>query len=474
MNYSFVNPELTTRKKSLGYNAISDKGRRRSPKQRVQNESKVLSRRDRIKLVATIKDLSRNDPTVGWALRKHLDYVSTFTFQAKTEDSELNKQIEKAWKNWSKKDSCDIAKRHNLNRMMRLFESGKAFDGDSALLKIKGFKLQGVESDRIGKSGDMPKSFAKTVNDEGLSLDEFGAVKKYIINKRSDSGQLMYQRSVTPSNIIFDGYFQRFDQLRGISPMSSAVNTFMDIVECNEALLLKCKKHGMFGLAIMSDGTTESGFNEMDTDTSDVPDVDTERYDFQMDMGYKLELDAGDKIDMFESKTPSSEYQDYVNLMLRIALLAFDIPFTFFDSRQSSYSASKQDRAEYELSCSQKRESNREALENIADWVLPEITKDITNKVIPYEFIPAGTAWIDELKEVSAAGMRIATGISSRSIECKKKGNEFTDIIEQLGREEQLIKKNEASIVIGQPGQALIGENELEEKNTEGDENGMV
>ncbi|MCP4103876.1 MAG: phage portal protein [Lentisphaerae bacterium] len=451
-------------KTMFGYNAVVDKGRRKAPKARVQNESKVLSRRNREKLVATIKDISRNDPVVGWALRKHLDYVSTFTFQAKTNDSELNKLIEKAWKKWSKKESCDIAKRHNLNNMMRMFESGKAFDGDSAMLKIKGFKLQGVESDRIGKSRNIPKSYEAITNDEGLILDQFGAVKRYIINKRSDSGQLLYQTSATPNSIVFDGYFQRFDQLRGISPMASAVNTFLDVVECNEALLLKCKKHGMFGLAIMSDGTSESGFGEMDEDTDDEPDADTERYDFEMSMGYKLELDAGDKIDMFESKTPSNEYQDYVTLMLRIALLAFDIPYTFFNSQGSSYSANKQDRAEYELSAGNKRQNNLEVLENIADWVLPELLKDIEGapSEIDYEFIPQGTPWIDELKEVQASQMRISAGISNRTLECKKKGLDFVDINEQAGREEKTIIKNGVSVVIGQPGQQLIGEDSAE------------
>ena len=446
----------------FGYNAVVDKGRRKSPKSRVQNEGNVLSRRNRVKLVATIKELSRNDPTVGWALRKHLDYVSTFTFQAKTGDSEMNKLIEKAWKKWSKKESCDIAKRHSLNNMMRLFESGKAFDGDSALLKIKGFKLQGVESDRIGKAGDIPKSYENKANDEGLVLDGFGAVTRYMICKRADSGQLIHQKAVGPDNIIFDGYFQRFDQIRGISPMASAVNTFLDVVECNEALLLKCKKHGMFGLAIMSEGSDDDGFDQRDSETGEAPDADTDRYDFQMSMGTKIELDQGDKIDMFESKTPSNEYQDYVTLMLRIALLAFDIPYSFFNSKESSYSASKQDRADYELSASHKRASNVDALENLADWVLPMLLADIDGAPsdIDYEFIPQGTPWIDELKEVQASQMRISAGISNRTLECKKKNLDFTDINEQAGIEEEQIKKNGVSVVIGQPGQQLIGEDD--------------
>jgi len=210
----------------------------------------------------------------------------------------------------------------------------------------------------------------------------------------------------------------------------------------------------------MSEGSDESGFNEYDGQTGAESDADTDKYDFQMDMGLKIELDENDKIDMFESKTPSNEYQDYVTLMLRIALLAFDIPYSFFNSKESSYSASKQDRADYELSASHKRASNIDALENIADWVLPALLSDIEGapEEIDYEFIPQGTPWIDELKEVQAAQMRISAGISNRTIECKKKNLDFTDINELAGIEEKQIKTNGVSVVIGQPGQALIGE----------------
>lgn len=453
-----------TIKTMFGYDAVVDKGRRRAPRQRIRQESLVLNRRDREKLVATIKDMVRNDPTVAWAFRKHLDYTSTFTFQSKTGNKDLDKEIEKRWADWSKKENCDIAKRHSMDAMIRLYESGKILDGDCALLKIKGFKLQGVESDRIGRSkSGLPPVYEKTANKEGLVLDENGAVMHYIVNSRDDNGGLIFQKAVKPDNIIFDGYFTRFDQTRGISPVAGAVNTFIDVNECNQALLLKCKKHGMFGLAITSDSTGRSGFNEVDANTGEDPDVDTDKYDFQMDMGMKLELDQGDGIEMFESKTPSNEYQDYVNLMLRIALLSFDIPYTFFNSQGSSYSAAKQDRAEYEISSKNKRQSNKDAYNTIAEWVLPEITKDLNIDDLQWEFIPQGTPWIDELKEIQATAMRISTGVSSRSEECKKKGKDFSDVILQLGKEETQIKENKASITIGQPGQQLIGDDEGEE-----------
>ncbi len=101
-------------------------------------------------------------------------------------------------------------------------------------------------------------------------------------------------------------------------------------------------------------------------------------------------------------------------------------------------------------------------MENLADWVLPMLLADIDGAPsdIDYEFIPQGTPWIDELKEVQASQMRISAGISNRTLECKKKNLDFTDINEQAGIEEEQIKKNGVSVVIGQPGQQLIGEDD--------------
>ena len=94
--------------------------------------------------------------------------------------------------------------------------------------------------------------------------------------------------------------------------------------------------------------------------------------------------------------------------------------------------------------------------------MLPSITKGLGVDSLEWEFIPQATPWIDELKEVQAAAMRISAGLSTRQLECKKKGLEFSEINEQLGKEEEQIKESGATIVIGQSGQMTIGENEVE------------
>ena len=57
-------------------------------------EDKHLNVSGRKKLIDTTRDLYRNFAPAAWAIRKHLDYTSTFSFQARTGDDALNRRIE--------------------------------------------------------------------------------------------------------------------------------------------------------------------------------------------------------------------------------------------------------------------------------------------------------------------------------------------------------------------------------------------
>jgi len=66
--------------------ATADKGRRQAPTSRLMAEDKHLNVSGRKKLIGTTRDLYRNFAPAAWAIRKHLDYTSTFSFQARTGD----------------------------------------------------------------------------------------------------------------------------------------------------------------------------------------------------------------------------------------------------------------------------------------------------------------------------------------------------------------------------------------------------
>jgi hypothetical protein len=62
----------------FGYDAVESKNRRQAPTGRLRSEDKELLPHQRRKLTSAARDIHRNFTIAAWAIRKHLDYVSTF------------------------------------------------------------------------------------------------------------------------------------------------------------------------------------------------------------------------------------------------------------------------------------------------------------------------------------------------------------------------------------------------------------
>jgi len=448
----------------FGYNAVADKNRRKRPVSRTEHEDEILDQWSRRKALATNRDQHRNLAWVAWACRVHLDYVSSFTFRATSENEEWNERLEELVREKSMKENCDVAGRHDFDQMMRIFEQCKVTDGDAGLMKIKGGLLQPIESDRIAKpeGGGAPRD---DISDMGLVLDSFGRVKWYCLNTRDKYNTMRYDRMVNARNMIFDGYFTRFDQTRGISPLLSALNTNQDLAEAFEYTLIKTKFHAMLGMAITRQVTDDNndGFGPYGTDTATSSSGSTgTRYNFEMRPGLKLELDPGDGVDMLESKTPNEEFVPYTELMLRCALLAFDMPFSFFNSQQFSYNAGRQDTIRYIRSAKNKQDKNRAVRDAVTKWWLREwlldgsITLDEYNNA-KWHWQASGTPLIDPQKEVPAMTQMVALGVKSRTEFANEMGMDFRETARLLKREEDLFEKlGVRGVGVGQPGQTLL------------------
>jgi len=459
---------------SFGYNAVVDKDRRRRPSSRTQHEDEQLDMWSREKALATNRDQHRNLSWVAWACRQHLDYVSTFTFRAMTDDEAFNERLEELMREKMKPQNCDVASRHSFDQMMRIFEQCKMTDGDCGLMKVKGARLQAIESDHIAKPTSGTKR--EDISDLGLVLDDFGRVKWYALNKRNNYDQMVFDRMVKAPNMFFDGYFTRFDQTRGISPLLSALNTNQDLAEAYEYTLIKTKFHAMLGMAITREATsTTDGWEPYGEKTATSSSGQTSaNYNFEMRPGLKLEMQPGDKIDMLESKTPNEEFVPYTEAMLRCALLAFDMPFSFYNSQQFSYNAGRQDTIRYVRSSKNKQDKNRNVRDNVTQWWLDEWLIDGTLSVAEYRkakwhWQASGTPVIDPQKEVPAMAMMIANGLKSRSEFINEMGGEFRETAKLLAMEEQTFEALDLKgIGVGQPGQTIISQVDEEAEDAKG------
>jgi len=459
--------------KRFGYDAVEDKKRRQAPRTVHGSEDAILPGYKRTKLTATSRDIQRNFTMASWAVRKHLDYVSTFAFQSRSGYEEYDRQFEELMGWWSRAENCDALGRHDLPRMVRLFEQCRTTDGDVLVVRIRNGTLQAVESDRIANpaAGSMPKNISIDDLVQGVKLTKDGKPIGFCVNrrKRNYTGGYEFERIVSARNAYLSGYFSRFDQVRGVSPLAPAINVYQDLYEGLTYALCKLKVAQLFGLVTYRDASDALSDINSETDANGY-----NKYDIRFGQGpFHLDLEDGDKAEILESKTPSEESQAFAQIMIGLALKSLDIPQSFAQENYSNYSGSRQALLQYELSAESKRRDNIALLNWITTWKRAAWIKagmlvppaGVDYRRLKWEWIPRGIPWIDPLKEVRAQVEAIKAGIISRQLVCRTSGNDWFDIADQLSQEQEYMEQK--NLVMGEPSTPTPDDEENEEERND-------
>jgi capsid protein len=444
----------------FGYNAAEDKGRRQAPKPRVYHEAEILTKTKRRKLMATAQDQARNLSIVAWMVRKHLDYVSKFHLSFRTDNEELDALVNRIFRWHGRPENLDYMQRFGRDEFFRMFELEKVLCGDAAILKLPDLKLQAIESDEITKGEGAPGS----VNDSGLVVDSMGRPTHFAICKRNPGtiagNQYTHDHLEPRENVIFDAYWTRYkSQYRGVSPLSTAINTVQDLHEGFEWNQIKAKMHAIFGVAIMrkddaGDGTMGGASGATAETASETANANGTTFDIDPRSVNLIDLNPGEDIKTVESGTPSSEFVEGSYLFIQIAMLALDIPVTFFDSRRSSFSARIADLNEYEVSNDAKRTKNRYVRQAYSDWVLEQIwndpaspwnLRDIAGRSgfaslravqEQVEWVASGSPWLDKHNQLAGDELGISLGLDNAIDAARRRGG---DVFHNIDRQAQVI-----------------------------------
>ncbi len=431
--------------KKFGYDAVENTGRRRARPVLLRSEDRELLPVRRRALVSSARDLNRNLSIAAWALRKHVDFVASFEFQCRTGNAEFDKNIEGLMDWWSRPLNFDVCGRHGLKRFIRMCELRRTIDGDVLIVKMSDGRVQAIEGDRLqtpnqGLDGGLDLS-SGYVN--GVKISPSGRELAYVVCDRGQTGNsFVFKQEIPAEYAHLFGYFDRFDQVRGISPLASGLNSFQDIYECAEYALAKAKVSQLFGLKL-----TRSG------DTALTPDDLTEQtapYSFNFGAGPQiLDLDHGDDAAFIESNTPSTEFAAYLEQMTAAALKSLDIPFSFYDESHATYSGSRVAILQYEQSAEAKQADVRELLHNLTVWRIQMWIDDGELKLptgwgiddITFSYVASGAPWVDPLKEGAANIAAISASLDSRQNICKENGKDWFTIVDQLAAEQQYLEK---------------------------------
>lgn len=450
-------PTFWNRLTRFGYDALENRGRRRSaPTKKRSHEDKALDAKRRARLAETAQDAHVNFALASWAVRKHLDYVTRFRFQAKTGDAKLDLAIEELVEERSKRQNCDLARRHPLRRMLRIAEARRQLDGDVGLLKVLASPfsdirgaLQGIEADRIANpTTGAPQGFDETKWVNGVKSAAGGAAREYCICKRGQSG-MEFERIVRADSLCLHASYEgthRFDQVRGVSAMVSNLNAMRDIYEGFDYALAKVKLSQIMGFKVTRQQETDSLLTQTAAGSTDAEEEDetiaaSDRYEITPGRApWYLELDPGDDVDMVESKTPSTETVAFLKFIVQVALKSLNIPYSFFDESHTNFYGSRGGLIQYLKSCKTAHEDNQDLLDEITTWWLSLDVMDgrlalpsgVDFSDLWWEWVPDGVPWWDPVKEVNGAKASVAAGFDSPQKICRQLGSDLWENIDQI------------------------------------------
>lgn len=438
-----------------GYDAVKSSGKRKAASPVTKSSDDELKNRDRHAMVGTTRDLARNFSLVAWAIRKHLDYVSMFDFQMRTESDELNNSIESLMHEWQRPQNCDASGRHNFTRMLRLFEGARTRDGDVFALKLQNMRLQPIEGDRIRQ----PEKLDNGDWYNGVRINGAGGAAEYAVWDRvSGQSQMKYNRNIAANRMVHHGYFERFDQVRGISPLAAAINSFRDVYEGVDYALAKMKVEQLFALVFYRDAQESPG---------QIMAGGSDENGYSVDFGkgpVQLDLEAGDRADFLKTDNPGSNTREFIETVLGIALKSLDIPFNFYDEAHTNFFGSRAAWLLYDRSCQSKRADVQEFLRKITVWLLRgwivsgqlPLPAGMTIRDLTFEWVHRGMPWWDPAKEINGNVAAIQAGLDNPYRICKEAGRgEFEENIDAIAKAKSYAESQGVDLIYAmQPGEA--------------------
>ena len=451
------NPKSAFRNPTNWYDATRDSRRRKQPTLLLMAEDRILLPFARRRMIGTARDLRRNVSIAAWAIRKHLDFVSTFTFHAKMKDPAKRQRLEDFVAEASKPINFDVAGRHSRSRFARLLEACAVVDGDCGTVPMRdGVHVQAIEGDRIRTPWDNTAVFEGAPNHfvHGVEVDAGGRAIRYAVCKRSILGTSFSLDRYVPARYMWmHGYYDRFDQIRGITPLATSLNEFQDWYEGRVYALAKSKAAQLFGIKFTREGAEalpsriadmagdsaanpagdESGRGE-DGEEPDVGqqgcsvDENASRIrEAQANSGLPmLDLKKGEDAEFMENKTPSTEFQAFEMAVIQSALKSLDLPMWFFDEARTNFFGSKGALQQYLFSCDIKRENLVAWHDRWTAWRLGGAIArgelDLDYGDIDWEWIPSALPWWQPLEEVKAQAEAVRRGFNNTPRVCRAQG----------------------------------------------------
>lgn len=375
-----------------------------------------------------------------------------FKLQAKTDNEELNTQIEELFKLWSRPKNCDVTQQQSFNEIVQMIVRRKKVDGGILVVMryiddgVVPLSLQLYEVDDLD-SMVQSSSGKRIVN--GIEYNEYNRPIAYYLKQYDPYGNYVgTSERVEARHVLFLFQKKRPSQLREMSELSSTLprvrdmNQFMEAVSVKErvaALLAVLIKRVIPGGTGLGRGTPEkrSGYNGK-----------------MLSPGMIMELNPGDDVHVVQPPAQAANSAEFIRLQQRLSGSSQGISYEVAarDMSQVNYSSARQGLNEDQKTYLMQQQylidhyfiPIYEAFIESAILAGKLSIKDFHSKkeaYLKHEWIAPGMKWIDPLKEANANKVALETNQTTLAEIAGSTGNDWREIIDQRAKELEYMRE---------------------------------
>ncbi|BAE83972.1 phage portal protein [Desulfitobacterium hafniense] len=404
---------------------------------------------------ARARDLERNSDmseSIIGAFERNV--VGTgFKLQAKTDDENLNTEIEELWKEWCKPRNCDVTTEQSFDEMCRMAIRRKRLDGGIIFIKrytaggVVPFVLQAREVDDLDNM--QAGSSSKRIKN-GIEYNDHNRPIAYYF-KAYDIHGFYTGRSerVEAKDVIFLWRKKRPSQIREISEMSPTITRIRDVNSYMEAVSVKERVAACLSVFIRRNDPAPGGIGRQSKPTK------SNQYEGKtLSPGMIMELNPGDDVSVVKPPSQGASAADFVRLQQNLTGSGQGLSYEAItrDMSRVNYSSARQglieDDKTYKID--QKYLIDHFLTEVYESFLISAVLsgelniKDFwTNKkgYFKHEWTPPGQKWIDPLKEANANKVALETNQTTLAELAASSGHDWREIIEQRAREMAYLKE---------------------------------
>ena len=417
----------------------------------INQSAEMTDRFSRDNVRARARDLERNSDIMNSVIKAYKRNIvgGGYNLQARTDNPDINYQLETLWQLWCKKKNCDVTETQSFNQMIRMAVERKKVDGGILFLKrytsdgIIPFKLQLIEVDELDISQMVPKIKGNKVVG-GIEYNSFNKAVGYWIKQYNIDGYSIENPIyIDAKDVIFYFSKTRASQVREISDMSPTMTRIRDANEFMVAVSVKERIAACLSVFVKRSLPTGGGGFGRNTAT-----VTESRESYQgktISPGMIKELNPGDEIQVVNPSNPGGDATSYIKLQQRLIGAGQGISYeaTSRDMSETNYSSARQGLIEDEATYVEEIELLKE---NILDEIYETFVisvylvglvdmPDFWNKKQDYfwhEWIQKPRKWIDPQKEANANKIALQTGQKTFKQIAAENGKDWKEQIDEI------------------------------------------